>query len=388
MRKLVILRQSGIRLLARTCLLALIIGLMLPHLGSAADAFLREDVISPAACQAGSDSIEALSAIARSNPLAPPRRPDEPVTVDLGLHMEYLNSISEADHAFTLEAFIELVWCDPRLAFDPAVVGGVRRIYLEGAAVARIQEIWWPDLFFANSSGSPIVEREELIIFPDGTVVHEERIMVTLKSQLDLTQFPFDRQKLEIQIESFAWPSHEMVLHLEAGKVGLADVFNTPPWRVISHHAEVRSVREVRDRDAFSEFVMVVETERISMPFVYRLMIPLVLVVIASWSVFWLRSTSTGRFGVTFTAILTVVAFNFIITDKLPSVPEMTYLEALFGISFILLLLVVVENTIIDRLTATGRLAAAAKVDQVSRILFPAMYVAGIAGITGSFGFV
>jgi hypothetical protein len=133
---------------------------------------------------------------------------------------------------------------------------------------------------------------------------------------------------------------------------------------------------------------MVVETERISMPFVYRLMIPLVLVVIASWSVFWLRSTSTGRFGVTFTAILTVVAFNFIITDKLPSVPEMTYLEALFGISFILLLLVVVENTIIDRLTATGRLAAAAKVDQVSRILFPAMYVAGIAGITGSFGFI
>jgi hypothetical protein len=122
------------------------------------------------------------------------------------------------------------------------------------------------------------------------------------------------------------------------------------------------------------------------MPFVYRLLIPLILVVMASWSVFWLRPTSTGRFSVTFTTILTVVAFNFIITRKLPSVPELTYLEALFGISFILLLLVVVENTIIDRLTGAGRMEDAHHTDRISRVLFPLIYVAGIAGVTVAFG--
>lgn len=380
--------RTMIKPLLRASLLTLVAGLTLPHLGSAADAFLREDVTAASACQAGTGQLEALSSIARSNPLAPPRPENAPVDVDLGLHMEYLNSISEADHAFTLEAFIELIWCDPRLAFDPAEFGDVRQIFLEDAALRKIEKIWWPDLFFVNSSGPPIIERQELIIFPDGTVVHEERIRVSLKSQLDLTQFPFDRQKLEIEIESFAWPAHEMVLHLDTEKIGLADVFNTPPWRVISHSAEIRSKREVRDRDAFSEFVMVVETARISMPFVYRLMIPLVLVVMASWSVFWLRPTSTGRFGVTFTTILTVVAFNFIITGKLPSVPELTYLEALFGVSFVLLLLVVVENTIIDRLTAAARLDAADRVDRISRVLFPLIYVASIAGVTVGFGLV
>lgn len=355
-------------------------------LGGAANGFQRADITSHSACQAGADSRDDLSATARANPLSPPGREGEPVDVDLGLHMEYLNSISEADHAFTLEAFVELIWCDPRLAYDPAATGETRRIYLEDVAVRKIGEIWWPDLYFVNQAGPPVIERQELIIFPDGTVVHEERVRVTLKARLDLTKFPFDRQKLEIEIESFAWPSHEMVLHLDTDKIGLATVFNTPPWQVVSHHAEIRNMREIRDRDEFSEFVMEVETARISMPFVYRLLIPLILVVMASWSVFWLRPTSTGRFSVTFTTILTVVAFNFIITRKLPSVPELTYLEALFGISFILLLLVVVENTIIDRLTGAGRMEDAHHTDRISRVLFPLIYVAGIAGVTVAFG--
>ncbi len=380
--------RSAVRTLWRAGLMTIVAGLMLPHLGFTAEAFLREDITSASACQAGEDRIEALSSVAQSDPLAPPRRDGEPVDVDLGLHMKYLNSISEADHSFTLEAFVEVIWCDPRLALDAAENGEVRRIFLEDAALGKIEEIWWPDLYFVNSSGPPVIERQELIIFSDGTVVHEERIRVSLKSRLDLTQFPFDRQKLEIEIESFAWPAHELVLHLDSEKIGLADVFNTPPWRVVNYTAEVRSKREVRDRDAFSEFVMVVETARISMPFVYRLVIPLVLVVMASWSVFWLRPTSTGRFGVTFTAILTVVAFNFIITGKLPSVPELTYLEALFGISFILLLLVVVENTIVDCLTGAERLQAVAKTDRISRVLFPLLYIAGIALVTLAFGII
>jgi hypothetical protein len=379
---------SVVMSLWRAGLLAIVAVLMLPHLGSAAEAFLREDITSTFACQAGGDNIETLIRAAQSDPLAPPRRNGEPVDVDLGLHMEYLHSISEADHAFTLEAFVEVIWCDPRLAFDAAEAGESRKIFLEDVALRKVEEIWWPDLYFVNSSGPPAIERQELIIFSDGTVVHEQRVRVSLKSKLDLTRFPFDRQKLEIEIESFAWPAHELVLHLDSEKTGMADVFNTPPWRVTNYNVEIRSKREIRDRDAFSEFVMVVETARIAMPFVYRLMIPLVLVVIASWSVFWLRPTSTGRFGVTFTAILTVVAFNFIVTGKLPSVPELTYLEALFGLSFILLLLVVVENTIIDHLTGAERFQAAVRTDRISRVLFPLLYVASIAMVTLAFGIV
>lgn len=372
----------------RAGLMAIVAVLMLPHLGSAAEAFLREEVTSAFACQAGEDHAETLTHAAQSDPLAPPRRDGEPVDADLGLHMKYLQSISEADHSFTLEAFVELIWCDPRLAFDAAEAGEVRKVFLEEVAQRKIEEIWWPDLYFVNSSGPPTTERHELIIFSDGTVVHEERLQVSLKSKLDLTQFPFDRQKLEIEIESFAWPAHDLVLHLDSEKTGMADVFNTPPWRVINYSAEIRSKREIRDRDAFSEFVMVVETARIAMPFVYRLMIPLVLVVMASWSVFWLRPTSTGRVGVTFTAILTVVAFNFIVTNKLPNVPELTYLEALFGISFILLLLVVVENTIVDRFTGADRLDAVTRTDRIARVLFPLLYVTGIALVTLAFGIV
>lgn len=353
-----------------------------------ANARVRGEITSPHACQVGEDVQENLDAAAKVDLRAPPRRPNRPVDVELGVYVEQLSAISEVDHSFRMEAFVDMIWCDPRLAYGDDNPGETRRVYLEDVAHDKIRTIWWPDLALVNAAEPPRLQQEELIIYPDGTVVYEIRLVADVKARLDLSQFPFDRQKLEIEVESFAWPSSDLVLHLEEDKIGFAKQFNIPSWDLTNYEAAIIVVQEIRDRDAFSEFVMVIDAERISAPYVYRLMIPLILIVIASWSVFWLRTSDTGRFGVTFTTILTVVAFNFIVTGRLPNVPELTYLESLFGVSFGFLLLVVVENTAVDRLTALGKEYEAERLDQVSKFLFPVVYFVGIGAVTLMFGII
>ena len=356
------------------------------HHSAFANAKTRADIDSAAACQTGRDSLARLDAATRTNVLSPPKRDGHAVNVDIGLYVERLDSISEVDHSFQVEAFLELIWCDPRLAYQGEPNAPDRIIYLEDRAHEEHGRIWGPDIIFVNTAGPPDVQQEELIIFPDGTVIYEERVAVSLRARYDFTKFPFDSQRLAIEIESFSWPSSDLVLHRDEAKIGFSEGFNIPSWDLTGFTSEIRNVREIRDRDTFSELLFVIHAERVPEPFVYRLILPLLLIVMISWSVFWLRTSDTGRFGVTFTTILTVVAFNFVVTDKLPNVPEVTYMETLFGFAFLFLLLVVIQNTVADRLTAFGRDAQSERFDALARVAFPVVFFAGVTAVTYAFG--
>lgn len=371
-------------LLVRALLLGAFAAAPLFSMGGPAQALQRADLDTPSACQAGSDGVGALSLSARRDPMAPPRIDDDPVTVDVAVYVQQLTGISEVNYSFLVELYLEAVWCDPRLAYDAALAGTDRKVYLEEAAHARHQEHWWPDLMIRNAVKPPQTENEELFVFADGTVVYEARISAEVRGAYNFHKFPFDRQNLRIEIESFAWTVSDLRLRTNDGKIGFAEDFTIPSWDLVFHLAQTRTVKEVRDREPFSELILSMVAERRFEPYIYRLIAPIVLVIVASWSVFWLRPTSTGRFGVTFTTILTVVAFNFIVSRKLPNVPEITFIETFFGFSFLFLLFVVVENTLIDRLTAMGKTDLALRVDQVSRALFPLVYFSGAAAVAAA----
>ncbi|MDW3204129.1 MAG: hypothetical protein R8L07_01195 [Alphaproteobacteria bacterium] len=370
----------------RLCVATLLLLALSIHHSVQAHAKIRSDIASAAACEAGRDGPASLDAGTRANILSPPKRGGHPVHVDIGLYVERLDSISEVDHSFQIETFMELIWCDPRLAYLDEVNAPDRKVFLEDRAREEYGRIWAPDIIFMNTAAPPDVQQEELIVFPDGTVLYEERVAVSLRTRYDFTKFPFDSQRLVIEIESFSWPSSDLILHRDESKIGFSEGFNIPSWDLTGFTSEVRNVREIRDRDTFSELLLAIEAERVSAPFVYRLILPLLLIVMISWSVFWLRTSDTGRFGVTFTTILTVVAFNFVVTDKLPNVPEVTYLETLFGFAFLFLLLVVIENTVADRLTAHGREDRAERVDALARVAFPVVFFVGAALVTYGFG--
>ena len=347
----------------------------------------RTDIQSPFACSDG-QTIDHLSWQAKADPASPPRFGSEPVSVDIGLYVKKLTNISEVNNSFQVNAYIETIWCDPRLAFQVNNVGYDRKLLIENNAARALEKIWWPDLVLVNAADTVSKTNQELMIFSDGTVVFEEIVAANISTRLNLAKYPFDAHHFDIALESFAHPKDELLLHLQRDKIGFSDTFNMPSWRVTHHETTVFTVKEIRDRDSFSEALLRIHAERIWQPTMYRLAIPLIIIIIVSWSVFWLRPMSTGRFGVTFTTILTVVAFNFTVSQKLPNVPEITYLESLYGCSLLLLALVVIENTSVDRLTALGKSAAAENLDRFSRWFFPVLYFLGVTGVTYFFGII
>ena len=193
-----------------------------------------------------------------------PPNADGVTLVDIGLVIGQIPAIDPVSNTFSIEGFIDMVWCDPRLAFDEASIGWPEKIYTEENAAGQLQLIWQPDIVFVNESVPRETENLELIIYADGTVEYEERFGVELENNFDLLVFPFDTQTLRIEIESIIWPSNILVFHENDNLIELSSEFELPEWHWtaedLSHHVE--SVMEMRSSVEFSEFLVELQVTR------------------------------------------------------------------------------------------------------------------------------
>ncbi len=332
---------------------------------------------SPADC--AQSSYREVENTGSENTFAEAPNPDGPVLVDLGLYIIQITAIDIAENTFHMEGFLDLVWCDPRLAYSVSQTGRQEELYLEEAALNKIEEIWWPDVEFVNEAGASEIENAELIILPDGTVDYQARFNVELEAHFDLRQFPFDQQHLEVEIESFAWDNEYLVLHQEEDKIGFSTEFQIPEWEIKRVDSVIAEKQEVRDRKPFSEFVMEIEVSRLSSYYQWKILLPLVILVAISWSVFWMIGDGLAdRMSVSLTGLLTIVAYQFVVSDGLPKVSYFTLMDGILTLSFVMMALTIMQNIYVNTLYLHEKEAAAANWDKICRWLFPISYFSGL----------
>ncbi len=105
--------------------------------------------------------------------------------------------------------------------------------------------------------------------------------------------------------------------------------------------------------------------------------LPLVLILLISSAVFWMDREAihlADRLSVSFTSVLTVVAFDFVTSEKLPSLGYSTVMDMILTASYLFLALSILENVISMRLTGS-RPAVSRALDKAFRFLFPVAYV-------------
>ena len=103
--------------------------------------------------------------------------------------------------------------------------------------------------------------------------------------------------------------------------------------------------------------------------------VPLVVIVMLSWSVFWMEQSSLGdRISVSFIGILTVVAYQIVLSEILPRISYLTLMNGFLNMSFFVVCASVVISLRVGVLDRQGRNAAGDRIDQRCRWIFPAVY--------------
>ncbi len=311
-----------------------------------------------------------------------PPNPDGATPVGIGLFVIEIAEIDPSDNTFQVDGFLDLTWCDPRERFNIEETGFEKEIFLERDVELKLERMWWPDVEFVNEIEPRRIENEELIIQPNGSIEYREKFSAKLATDYDMRRFPFDIQTLIIEIESFAWSSHDLIFVVEDDIVGFSDEFSIPEWEIIAIDEHLDTKKEVRDRNPYSEFVAEITVERDPGFYLTKIMIPLIIIVAISWAVFWMVGDGLAdRMSVSFTGVLAAVAYQFIISEALPRHVYNTFMDAIVLFSFVVMTLTIIENIVVNNLHLQEKGDTAARIDKMSRYMFPLAYVGGIVAL-------
>jgi hypothetical protein len=313
----------------------------------------------------------------------PTPREGGPVVVRASFDLRDINQIDDEAETFEFEGVLVLEWRDERQAFDPAAEGVQEKLYQGAYQFNELSPSWFPQLVLVNESGLYEKHGVLLRVRPDGSLRLVETVNAAAKTDLNLRRYPFDRQRLEAVFEVLGFDESEVVLEAAAAdKVSIpteAAAVRVPQWKLLQVGTSTRTypASHAGMLGVASTFVVGMDVERKSLFMVRLVIVPLALIVMLSWSVFWMDQSSVGdRVSVSFIGILTVVSYQIILSEILPRISYLTLMNGFLNMSFFVICASVVVNLWVGSLDRRGQTAAGDRIDRRCRWVFPAVYVA------------
>ena len=312
--------------------------------------------------------------------LSPPEQ-DEPIDVLLDFDVHNINGINSRDETFELTGVLTLTWSDPREAFDPEFEGVGEKFYQGSYQFNEVATGWYPQVILVNDSGSYQKSGVQLRIQPDGTSILKEKITALVEVNLDLRSFPFDSHRLKAVFAVLGHDSDEVVLRVDPGGVDAARNILIPEWEFEG----VALMTELRPwggsaSGTHSVAILGVDVDRETVYTRRLITIPMAVIVLLSFSIFWMDKSSLGdRNSVSFIGILTGVAYQHIVVDGVPPVSYFTFMHGFLFISFLIMSAAVPINLLVSTMDKKGRYDLGDRVDKRCRWLFPAVYFGSIA---------
>jgi hypothetical protein len=337
--------------------------------------------ILAAACLFIADTA-AAAAPSQTVLLSPP--PSEgPLPVGIGFQLLDIITIDDQSETFEFSGILSVQWKDERQAFDPAAEGVTEKFYQGNFQFNEISPGWYPEVALLNVAG--LLDKGEPLfrIRPDGTCTLLSPVNATAKSELKLRHYPFDRQNLQIIFGIPGYTQSEITVQpLPVAALDPAEI-RVPQWTLKGTRSMADTVLPTSPGadGRTSAFVLEMDVKRQG-AFVMRLVVgPLLLVVILSWSVFWMDHSSVGdRMAVSFVGLLTAVAYQIVLGDILPHISYLTPVNVFVNVSFMIMCASIVVNLIVGEFNRSNRAAEADILDRRCRKIFPLVYASLLAG--------
>ncbi|XP_022805877.1 glycine receptor subunit alphaZ1-like [Stylophora pistillata] len=322
-----------------------------------------------------------------------------PVNVTIDMSLVHFGKVREIDMDFSVDIFFRQYWRDPRLNHsleEPIFLTGSYR-----------DLIWLPDTFFLNIKTAKFhnvpADNSRVKIRPDGQVTWSSRITMTANCQLDLRDYPLDRQSCNLTLLSYAYPIEQVDYSWKdkdkRGIVILEDQMNEFTLREIKTRRAIVlygtrgsskyaypieqvdyswkdkdkrgiviledqmnefTLREIKTRRAivlygtrgsnsdythlWAEFTF---ERRLGYAFI-QIYAPTVLIVVLSWLSFWIAQDAVpARVALGVTTVLTIVTLMGSFRSSVPKVSYIKAVDVFFIISLFFVFGAVVEYVIL-----------------------------------------
>jgi len=294
---------------------------------------------------------------------------EEAKDVEVRIFLIDVEQVDTVTQSFTANLTLVLRWHDPALAHEGPT------------SISRsLDDIWFPRIQILNQQKLTLTMPRSVEVFPGGEVVQRQRYWGSFSQPMDLRLFPFDSQKLKVTIANVGFGG-EVVNLIPSPISGISNELTLPDWSVIGWDFVTTDISFEDESSSFDGMIFSLDVKRDVGYFKYKVIFPLILIVMMSWLVFWIDpSLAASQISVSVTAMLTMIAYRFALAGMLPRLAILTSLDHFVLASTLMVFLAMLEVVYTAHLSTNGQLEKARKVDRHARWVAPIIYVSMAAG--------
>jgi hypothetical protein len=157
---------------------------------------------------------------------------------------------------------------------------------------------------------------------------------------------------------------------------GASEVLNISDWQFLGIEATLREANFEYLDQVRSGYDLTITTKRYLGFYIWKIFLPITMIVMMSWSVFWIDPAQFGtQIGLSATTVLTMVAFIFATTSMLPSLGYFTLLDRYVVLATLFVFLTLLQSLTSSFLVSRQHVDYAKTLDIVSRFAFPIGFV-------------
>jgi hypothetical protein len=294
----------------------------------------------------------------------------EPIDVQIGIKLQQIIDVDQANESFTAQASMQMEWTDPALAFNPddcqcslkTFSGSTFNEFLTAV------EGRWPEFTLQNQQGNRWTQNKVAVVWSDGRVRYFERFTTDFQVDFDFRPFPFDTQEFIIRVDAL-FPEEFYTFSDLEGFSEISTEHGEDEFMITGFETSVTSV-QASTASTTSRFTFSFTAPRHLNYYALQVFIPILLIVGVSWITFFLRDYGR-RIEVASANLLLFIAFSFSLSDNYPRLGYLTFMDYVMAVMFVVSALVVAYNVWLKRMEIKGEGDRADRIDRIGDWVYP-----------------
>ena len=261
-----------------------------------------------------------------------------PIPLDVWIRatVKEIKNIDTASKEATVKFGLSHSHEDYRLIFDPKNFSGSDLCLYNFGEIEKAKSntnglhIWQPDISIDGIYDKTTFEKSTTAIYSNGYVEFLGDLAATVTVDMDLSRFPFVIQTLQLKFQPDLW-SEAGLKFFSSGETDsiygdISEIVVPTDWDLLSVNQKIASEKQF---STTSVYEVDIEMRRNPFYYVVNLFFPMVLIFLISNTHFWFPMDKLdAKVTVALSALVAIIAYQFIIQDELPKLSYMTNLDS------------------------------------------------------------